>query len=514
MGFWILVITAAVGIVLVLAYALLSPARDTARAAAEFDMAVYRDQLKELERDKARGVLSEAEAARAEVEISRRLLEADKAAQATSAPRGAPSAASIAGIVAMALVIVGGGTWLYADLGAPGYADLPLQERKSIAAQARENRPTQAMVEAELPEWTGPDERADADYVELVEKLRRAVEMRPDDVEGLGLLARHEAQLGNFRAAYRAQERLIANLPNPDATDYAELAEMMILAANGFVSPEAESALEKSLGLDPNNGIAQYYSGLMFAQTRRPDLAFRLWRKLYETSRPDAPWMAPIAAQLPELAQVAGVNYTMPDRGVAALTGPSLDELARADDMSAEARDEMIAIRVEQLMARLAQQGGSAQEWAELIRGLGMIGDTARAGAIWGEAQARFAGRPEELSVIAEAARAAGVADTAAAPALPGPSAEDMEAASEMSAADRNEMIAGMINQLADRIATEGGAPEEWARLIQVLGVQGDTERAAATWEEARATFADDAEALATIRAAAEAAGVAAGEAQ
>ncbi len=508
MGFWILVLVAALGIVLILGYALFSPSRDTARATAEFDLAVYRDQLRELERDVARGVLSQDDAKRAEVEISRRLLEADKAVQAASGSIGAPRGASIVGIAVTAALIVGGGTWLYTAIGAPGYADLPLKDRKEIAANARESRPTQAEVEAELPEWTGPGPDVDADYVKLVEDLRTAVARRPDDPQGLSLLAQHEANIGNFRAAYAAKERLVESANNPNAVDYAELGEMMIIAANGYVSPEAEQALERSLQLDPQNGAARYYSGLMFAQTGRPDLAFRMWRVLYESSPTDSPWMAPIAAQLPDLAAAAGVNYEMPDRGVPGLSGPSPAEIAANEDMSLESRNQMIRGLAATLMSRLSEQGGTAPEWAQLIEALGLLGESERATAIWGEAQGRFGAHPADLDLIRQAAIGAGIVDSTH-ETQPGPSAEDIENAADMSQDERDDMVSSMVDRLATRIETEGGSPEDWARLIQVLAVQGDTERARDVWSDAQAAFDGDDAALATIRPAARAAGLA-----
>ena len=78
-----------------------------------------------------------------------------------------------------------------------------------------------------------------------------------------------------------------------------------------------------------------------------------------------------------------------------------------------------------------------------------------------------------------------------------------------MSAEDRQEMILGMVNQLSDRLATEGGSAEEWARLIAALGVLGDTDRALAIRDEAEVVFADDDDALQIISAAARQAGIA-----
>jgi cytochrome c-type biogenesis protein CcmH len=60
-----------------------------------------------------------------------------------------------------------------------------------------------------------------------------------------------------------------------------------------------------------------------------------------------------------------------------------------------------------------------------------------------------------------------------AAPAAPGPTPEQIEAAAEMAPEDRSAMIEGMVAGLADRLATEGGPPEDWARLITAFGVLG-----------------------------------------
>jgi cytochrome c-type biogenesis protein CcmH len=92
--------------------------------------------------------------------------------------------------------------------------------------------------------------------------------------------------------------------------------------------------------------------------------------------------------------------------------------------------------------------------------------------------------------------------------ALPGPSAGDVAAAADMSAEDRQQMIRTMVEGLNDRLAAQGGTPEEWARLIGALGVLSETDRARAIWSEAQAKFADQPEALATIRAAAAQVGV------
>jgi len=408
MWFWIITGLLILLIISMIALALLR-GRDTGVNAAEFDLQVYRDQLKGVERDLERGVVTKEEAARIKVEVSRRLLEADKAVQATAGVKGAPRIASYAAIATVAVVLAGG-IWVYQQIGAPGYPDLPLQLRIENAEEFRMARQSQTEAEAVVPPSTI---EVDPRHKELVEKLRAAVAKRPDDLKGHQLLAGNEAALGNYVGAYRAHIKVV-ELKGADATaqDLADLADLMIMAAGGYVSPEAESALQRALERDPNEGKARYYSGLMFAQNGRPDMAFKLWRELLERSAPNDPWVGPIRGQIEEAAAWAGVEYTLPAMTSGpALAGPDAGAVAAASDMTAEERQDMIGNMVAQLSERLASEGGSAQEWAQLIGALGVLGDVERARAIWGEAQTVFAADADGLAIIRSSAKNAGVAE-------------------------------------------------------------------------------------------------------
>lgn len=373
-----------------------------ARPEVNADMQVYRDQLAAIDRDLARGVIGAAEAERTRIEVSRRLLEADRAGVAPDS-RGSPVLPMIA--VAGALA---GGVALYLSTGEPGYPDLPISERLARAETFRAERPSQAEAEAGAvqPERPAPD----PDYAALMERLRDAVAKNPDDTTGQRLLARNEAALGNFAAAAEAQAKVIALAGDAaTATDHATLADSYILAAGGYVSPEAEAALAAALDRDPTNGTARFYMGLMWAQTGRPDTAFRFWRALLEEGPEEAPWIPPIRAQIGMLAAAAGVDYAPPAAGAA--PGPDAADVAAAAEMSAEDRQGMIRSMVDRLSDRLATEGGPAEDWARLISSLAVLGDKERAAVIWGEAQTVFAGQEAGLATIRAAAEAAGVAE-------------------------------------------------------------------------------------------------------
>lgn len=90
----------------------------------------------------------------------------------------------------------------------------------------------------------------------------------------------------------------------------------------------------------------------------------------------------------------------------------------------------------------------------------------------------------------------------------PGPSAADMANAAEMTPEERQTMIEGMVGQLSDRLAQEGGPVEDWARLITSLGVLGRGDEAKTIYAEARTRFKGRAPELATLAEAARSAGL------
>lgn len=405
--FWIIAAAAALGIAALLAQALLRGQRETGPS-SQYDLKVYRDQLREIDRDRARGTIAEAEADRLRTEVSRRILAADASGRVDARKSGTTGPRTVIAAL-IALVLLGGTSALYLKLGAPGYGDMPRDARMAAASERRANRPSQAEAEASLPLDLPSD--APAEYEALVTRLRAAVQERPDDLQGLTLLARSEAALGNYAASYAAQQRIL-DLKGDEATarDYADLADMMVLAAGGYVSPEAETALDEVMRRDPESGVARYYGGLMMAQIGRPDAAFRLWDQLLREGPQDAAWIAPIRDQIADLALRAGVNDYTPPEPATGLAGPSAEDIANAQSMSDEERAEMIRGMVSRLGNRLATQGGTPEEWARLISAMATLGDTDQAGSVWAEARMVFATSPESLATVNEAAARAGLA--------------------------------------------------------------------------------------------------------
>ncbi|MBT8170266.1 c-type cytochrome biogenesis protein CcmI [Falsiruegeria litorea] len=411
MTFWILISLMALLVAAFLLLALLR-GRPQLEPAAASDLRVYREQLQGVDRDLARGVIAEADASRIRTEISRRILAADAQIQSDSKVKTQARAVNIGVSLVLVAGVIGGALSLYQSLGAPGYGDLPLSLRLERSKDLRANRLDQSTAEARMP--AAPVPELPEDYANLVKQLRQTVAERPDDLQGHVLLAQHEANVGNPKGAYEAKARVITLLgPKATSQDFSEFGEMMIVAAGGYVSAEAEQALARALEIDPNNGPARFYWGRMLSQIDRPDLAFRLWSQTLQQGPAGAPWIAAIRAQIEELAHRAGVDYELPPETphqTAPDVGPSRDDIEAAGEMTDSERQEMIQGMVNRLSDRLATEGGTPPEWARLIGALAVLGNTEQAAAIYGEAQSVFANSPEALNIVQQAAKQAGVA--------------------------------------------------------------------------------------------------------
>lgn len=369
-------------------------------SAASKDLALYKDQLREVDSDLARGVLSETESESARLEISRRILAADKRAQMETLANPAPSIINKLLAAFVILTVLTGSLGIYANLGEPNLPDRPLVARLAAAQEARAQRLSQEDAEVQVP-----DEKINIpeDYLKLVKRLREAIKKRPNDEQGLRLLALHEFRIGKYRAARKAHTRIMKVVGDKvTAKDYIDFAEVMIFATNGYVSPEAEITLSQALKLKPNDGRTRYYSGLAMAQNGRADVAYRLWEGLLKEGPQDAAWIPLIKSQIDDVARLAGINMSNQP-----LPGPTTDQINAASEMTKEGRKKMIRGMVAGLGERLATNGGTMNEWARLIRALGVLGETARASEIWNEAKDVFSDNPKALNLLLEAAQAA-----------------------------------------------------------------------------------------------------------
>ncbi|MEM8623114.1 MAG: c-type cytochrome biogenesis protein CcmI [Pseudomonadota bacterium] len=415
----------------------LRPLVGRARVAAETrdaaDAALYRDQLAEVDRDSARGVISAAEAEGARAEIARRLIAAAKRAEASdkeasdneASDTGGPVEASrapaqltqrlaVGALLAVPALTLG----LYLVEGAPGVTDRPLAER-DLVAEARAARPTQEEAEAAAlaARIDGPRRPAGgADYAELVTRLEEAVASRPDDIRGHRLLAGALMNQQRFTEAWPVFERLIAlEGATAPAILYASAAEAMVLAANGYVSPRAEDAIAAALERDAALPVARYYAGLALLQAGRTEQGLTLWARLEREAPPDAPWLPHVRGVLAEAGAGSGVAAGTGAPGAPGvlpeppLLGLDSEAVAAVQAMSPEERQAFMESRIDGLAERLREEGGGPDEWARLLTAYVTLGDREKARATYDASQQALEGA--EAGFVRERALVLGVVE-------------------------------------------------------------------------------------------------------
>ncbi len=408
MMFWIICLALTCLAIALFGFALMRAAPN--EAGSGYDLQVYKDQLAEVDRDLERGVIQADDAERVRTEIARRIISADAArTEIAVEAKGTP----VLVLVAIGAVVLAGSFGIYTQFGAPGYGDLPLSARIEIAQTLRATRPAQEIAEAAIdPNDLPPVAPPSAEYIRLIDGLRKKVAQNQDDPQGQLYLAIVERELGHYSASHQAYAKYIEILgEKAGAEEYMNYAESLMLAAGGYVSPQAEAALKKVFELDPRNGAARYYWGLMLYQTGRPDQSFHIWDALLREGPAEAPWIPPIDAQIEEAAYLAGVNYVKPTPGSARPRGPSGEDVAAAAEMSPQDRMQMIEGMVTNLSERLANEGGSVDEWAQLITALGVLSRWEDARRVYTEAVQVFADDPSALDHINHAGQQAGIAE-------------------------------------------------------------------------------------------------------
>lgn len=355
---------------------LLSPLlRASARATRydEGEAAVYRDQLRELERDKASGLISAEDADYARAEIGRRLLavagaekgdgEGDQVSETTAGERPKRRRYTLSqAFILLCLPIIGLAGYL--EIGSPGTPDAPLAARI---------------------------ENPGDDVNLLVAKVERHLATNPGDGNGWNVLAPVYFRIGRLQDAEQAYRNAIRIL-GPDAERMNGLGETLVVRNDGIVTEDAQMAFQAALKLEPNNPRADFYLALALEQSGRRAEALAAFQAIAAASPPTAPWMPLVNQHI--AANSAGMPLAnAPSQPVvpqqqtplasnpAAPGGPSAEDIANAQQMSEADRGEMIRGMVASLDARLKEDPNNFEGWMRLVRSYAMLKDMDRAQA-------------------------------------------------------------------------------------------------------------------------------------
>jgi cytochrome c-type biogenesis protein CcmH len=462
---------------LVLALVLLPLLRRSGAVAArrEHDLSVYRAQLSELEREAERGLLGPQEARAARLEIERRMLAADAEGR-EEAPGGPAGARRWAIALVLLLALPALSAALYGRLGRPDLPAAPFASRTDGTAPGAQ---AGAGGEPRLPS-----------VATMIERLEARVASDPDDLEGWIRLARaYELSEQPARAA-DAYGRAVA-LDGGNAELHAGLAEAEILAADGVVTEKAQGALERALDLDPGNPRARFYKGLSLSQRGERHAALELWAGLIQDTPADAPYLPMLQARVTALAEDLGIDAAEVPRE------PAPAALAEAPSSPPATDPEALRADVARLEAALERDAKDWQGWIRLARAHAALDQPAEAAAALARGAEVYEGAPFVQQQLVAAANELGVAAPGAASGGPagarGPTAEQMQAARDLSPDEQTEMIRGMVEGLAARLAEQPDDVEGWRMLARSYGVLGETAKAAEAAKQVATRLPEDA---------------------
>lgn len=332
-----------------------------------YGASVYRDQLKEIDREVERGQIAADEADLARTEIARRLLalsqsEVDR--PGTSAPSRFTIITAICTMVLLPFLV----GISYLALGSPGRTDMPLQARMSAD-------PATQSIE------------------ELVARAESRVQSKPDVVRGWKVLAPVYMRLGRASDAANAFRQVLRLSPenSPDRPQFnAALGEALTAVAGGIVTVEAKQYFENAAKGDPNQVNPQYFLAIAYGQEGDYARAIAAWQELLTASPENAPWLATAKRELQRMHGLAG-TVVKDDPEKPKLGGPTSEQVASAAGMSQQDRTAMIEGMVENLAEKLAEDPSRLDGWLRLIRSYAVLGRTDEAQVALNTALAQFA---------------------------------------------------------------------------------------------------------------------------
>ncbi len=329
---------------------LLWPAAQGGVSSQGVNTAIYRDQLVALERDLARGTLSQTDYEATKDEVQLRLLD-DTAEPLVAAPIGHKyfwNGQRTA--VVIALLFSSGAAGLYGVLGTPAAIN-------RVASHSLDDDQVARMVNA------------------LADKLKA----NPNDPKGWAMLARSYKVMGRLDEAEQAFGKA-GDLVNQDPNLLVDYADLLAVRANNNIEGRPLELVNKALSLDPQHPMGLMMSGV--AAFRRNDFksAIVQWEKLLTLLEPGSPDAQQVASDIANARTKAGLPGSGQTAANSSSTNSESGKLPPVDPAAAAAMTpEQISQMVDRLAARLKTNPADLPGWARLARAYKSLGRLAEA---------------------------------------------------------------------------------------------------------------------------------------
>ena len=305
-----------------------------------------------------------------------------------------------------------------------------------------------------------------------ITELRDRLEKKPNELATWVALGR--ALFRSHEFARAAQTFMQATTFFPENAElFARAGEALVYGSDGVVVPAAELAFKRSLKLLPNDARSRYYLALGDQQNGRLEGALRKWKELAADSPPDAPWQDTLRERIASLSEQIGKTSDraplITNRDQDARTendsvspSPSREDIAAAQELSPEERQEMIRSMVDRLATRLETDPGDLAGWRRLARARKVLGQKAEEKAALG----KIAGL-EPKNVQAQLDYLTAVVELAS-PQIPSSAELGQTLARILRRDDRNPTALWYSGLLAKSEGRNADAVKHWSNLLSV----------------------------------------------
>ncbi len=258
---------------------------------------------------------------------------------------------------------------------------------------------------------------APQDVGAMISSLEAKLKTDPNDAEGWRMLGWSFSQTGRFAEAATAYRRAATIAPGKGEY-WSSLGEALVMSSPGTVPPDAKSAFDKAVALDPKDPRARYF--LAMAQDVAGDHkgAIDAWIALLKDTPAGAPWEADVRRTVEAVGKKEGIEVasrlsalrpgtTEPGTAGVAIPGPNADQMRAASQLPQGQQEAMIAGMVEGLAAKLKADPKNVEGWIMLMRSYTTLGRSSDAGVAY---RAAVAANPDAKAQLDDAANTLGVA--------------------------------------------------------------------------------------------------------
>lgn len=359
---------------------------------------LFREQIRELDREVANGTISSEDASVTRAEIERRTLAAARGQRQVSMTGLSDRGRAFCIAIAVGWVAVGSAL-LYSSIGRP---DLLTNSETAFVAGS-----DSAATVTDNVQPLG-------EVNEMITRLADRLAREPGDLAGWQMLGWSYFKVGRYAEAADAYARAVSLAPK-NGELLSLQAEALVNLNGGSVSEAALALVEKSLELDPSNPRATYFKGVSLDEAGDTAAAVDLWLTMLDNSSSEAVWLPDLKTHIRERALAAGIDLgaraeaLRPSDPAPEMSGPTEADIAAAAEMTPDARQEMVMGMVSGLAESLKQQPDNLEGWQRLIRSYAVLGNRSAADAAFADAMEAFRDQPEARSQLQSIAREVGL---------------------------------------------------------------------------------------------------------